>query len=133
MWAKGYFTPALKKRVVFGGVLLACQGLMGWYMVKSGLDHKNFEGPGDVPRVSQYRLASHLSLAMILYSFMLWNSLNILKPATKFITENIPKNKMQALISVRKMAMGTKSLVFLTAISGAFVAGIITVPKSNLL
>jgi len=124
MWAKGYFTPALKKRVVFGGVLLACQGLMGWYMVKSGLDHKNFQGPGDVPRVSQYRLASHLSLAMILYSFMLWNSLNILKPATKFITENIPKNKMQALISVRKMAMGTKSLVFLTAISGAFVAGL---------
>ena len=31
------------------------QGLMGWYMVKSGLDHKNFEGPSDVPRVSQYR------------------------------------------------------------------------------
>jgi len=27
-------------------------------MVKSGLDHKNFEGPSDVPRVSQYRLVS---------------------------------------------------------------------------
>lgn len=34
-------------------------------MVKSGLDHKNFEGPADVPRVSQYRLASHLSAAMV--------------------------------------------------------------------
>ena len=34
-------------------------------MVKSGLDHKNFEGPSDVPRVSQYRLASHLSAAMV--------------------------------------------------------------------
>ncbi len=33
-------------------------------MVKSGLDHKNFEGPSDVPRVSQYRLASHLTAAM---------------------------------------------------------------------
>jgi cytochrome c oxidase assembly protein subunit 15 len=29
MWAKGYFTPALKKRVVVMGVLLATQGLIG--------------------------------------------------------------------------------------------------------
>lgn len=124
MWAKGFFTPALKKRVVFGGVLLACQGLMGWFMVKSGLDHKNFEGPNDVPRVSQYRLASHLSLAMVLYSFMLWNSLSILKPAATLALENMPKNKVQALMSIRKMAMGTKALVFFTAVSGAFVAGL---------
>ncbi len=34
-------------------------------MVKSGLDHANFEGPSDVPRVSQYRLAAHLSAAMV--------------------------------------------------------------------
>ena len=127
MWARGYFTPALKKRVAFGGVLLACQGLMGWYMVKSGLDHDNFLGPNDVPRVSQYRLASHLSLAMVLYSFMLWNSLSILKPTAKTIQESIaklPKDKIQALLSVRKLAMGTKGLVFFTAVSGAFVAGL---------
>jgi len=127
MWAKGYFTPALKKRVAFGGVLLACQGLMGWYMVKSGLDHDNFLGPNDVPRVSQYRLASHLSFAMVLYSFMLWNSLSILKPTAQTIQESIaklPKDKIQALLSVRKLAMGTKGLVFFTAVSGAFVAGL---------
>ena len=29
MWAMGYFTPAIKKRVVIGGVLLGCQGLLG--------------------------------------------------------------------------------------------------------
>jgi len=97
---------------------------MGWFMVKSGLDHKNFEGPNDVPRVSQYRLASHLSLAMVLYSFMLWNSLSILKPAATLALENMPKNKVQALMSIRKMAMGTKALVFFTAVSGAFVAGL---------
>ena len=73
MWAKGYFNSAIKKRVMVAGTLLACQGLLGWYMVKSGLDHKNFEGPNDVPRVSQYRLAAHLSSAVVLYSFMLWN------------------------------------------------------------
>ena len=73
MWAKGYFNSAIKKRVLVAGTLLACQGLLGWYMVKSGLDHKNFEGPNDVPRVSQYRLAAHLSSAVVLYSFMFWN------------------------------------------------------------
>ena len=34
------------------------QGLMGWYMVQSGLV--------DVPHVSHYRLAAHLSLALII-------------------------------------------------------------------
>ena len=45
----------MKKRVVLMGGLLAWQGLLGWYMVKSGLEHENFLGPSDVPRVSQYR------------------------------------------------------------------------------
>ena len=60
-WARGMIPPALKKRVVLMGGLLAWQGLLGWYMVKSGLEHDNFLGPSDVPRVSQYRLAAHLS------------------------------------------------------------------------
>jgi len=124
MWAAGYFTPALKKRVALGGVFLACQGLMGWYMVKSGLDHKNFEGPNDVPRVSQYRLAAHLSAAMVLYSFMLWNSLSILKPPKSIPIEKFSKMDALSLVNFRKLAMGTKGLVFLTAISGAFVAGL---------
>ena len=54
-WARGMIPPALKKRVVLMGGLLAWQGLLGWYMVKSGLEHENFLGPSDVPRVSQYR------------------------------------------------------------------------------
>jgi len=119
MWAKGMFTPALKKRVVFGGVLLLCQGLMGWYMVKSGLDHKNFEKITDpMPRVSQYRLASHLSAAMVLYSFMLWNSMSVLIPPVQ------PKKILPEVMKLRKLAMGSKALVFLTAVSGAFVAGL---------
>merc|ERR1711988_143793 len=99
MWAAGYFTPAIKKRVALGGVFLACQGLMGWYMVKSGLDHKNFEGPNDVPRVSQYRLAAHLSAAMVLYSFMLWNSMSILKPAKKLALEKFSKMDALSLVN----------------------------------
>jgi heme A synthase len=43
-------------------------------MVKSGLDKKNFED-NSVPRVSHYRLAAHLILAMSLYSTMFYMSL----------------------------------------------------------
>merc|ERR1719203_1267701 len=118
------FTPAIKKKVVIGGALLLFQGLLGWYMVKSGLDPKNFEGPNDIPRVSQYRLAAHLSSAMVLYSFMLWNSLSILKPPKKFTVEKLSKNDALSLVNFRRLAMTTKGLVFLTAISGAFVAGL---------
>ena len=124
MWARGYFNAAIKKRVLIGGTLLACQGLLGWYMVKSGLDHANFEGPNDVPRVSQYRLAAHLSSAVALYSFMLWNSLNIIKPAQKIVLDNLVADKAKALQGFRKLAMGTKGLVFATLVSGAFVAGL---------
>ena len=93
-------------------------------MVKSGLDHANFEGPNDVPRVSQYRLAAHLSSAVALYSFMLWNSLSILKPAQKIVLDNLVADKAKALQGFRKLAMGTKGLVFATLVSGAFVAGL---------
>ena len=123
MWAKGMFSPALKKRVVAGGALLLFQGLLGWYMVKSGLDPKNFEGPNDIPRVSQYRLAAHLSSAMVLYSFLLWNSLSILIPPIQS-PKNIASKALPALAQFRKLAMGAKGLVFFTAVSGAFVAGL---------
>ena len=60
-------------------IYLLLQGLLGWYMVNSGLTPK--PGPNDVPRVSQYRLCAHLSSAMILYSLFLWQGLtHVLHP-----------------------------------------------------
>ena len=87
-------------------------------MVKSGLDHNNFLGPCDVPRVSQYRLAAHLSSAVVLYSFLFWNAKEILRPAFKF-TQVTP-----ALLSFRKLVISSKALAFITLVSGAFVAGL---------
>ena len=83
-------------------------------MVKSGLDPKNFEGPNDIPRVSQYRLAAHLSSAMVLYSFCLWNSLSILLPPIQS-AKNVAVGALPALARFRKLAMGAKGLVFITA------------------
>lgn len=52
LWISGRLSPLMKKRVAACGVLIAAQGLMGWYMVKSGLQDR-FHGESDVPRVSE--------------------------------------------------------------------------------
>nr|CAG4649270.1 EOG090X04TT [Scapholeberis mucronata]SVE93568.1 EOG090X04TT [Scapholeberis mucronata] len=115
-WRKGYFNSALKKRVLLFGTLIGFQGLLGWYMVKSGLEDR-FKGESDVPRVSQYRLASHLGSAFVLYSLFLWTSLHHLIPPKAF-------EASRATINFRRLVHLSKGLVFLTALSGAFVAGL---------
>lgn len=117
-WARGLFKPGMKKRIIGFGTLIALQGLMGWYMVRSGLEDR-FHGESDVPRVSQYRLAAHLSLAFILYTLLLWSALDHLLPAQKLagaVTSSARK--------FRWLTHTCKGMVFLTAVSGAFVAGL---------
>lgn len=57
----------IKLSMIF--LLGGAQGLMGWYMVKSGLN--------DVPRVSPYRLTAHLMLAVLIFGSMLWLLLDL--------------------------------------------------------
>lgn len=116
-WTKGYFAKGMKPRVLIFGTLIGLQGLMGWYMVKSGLEDR-FHGENDVPRVSQYRLAAHLSFAFVLYTLFLWSSFDHLIPAQKLKEVTLQAAKF------RKFAHVTKGMVFLTALSGAFVAGL---------
>ncbi len=107
--------------------LFAAQGLMGWYMVKSGLDEQLLETPGAVPRVSQYRLAAHLGLAFILYVAMFSTGLATIKDY-KFATSGLWNGQtlkdfqkvLQSPLS-RKLLMQSRILfgmVFLTAMSG---------------
>ncbi|XP_015233118.1 PREDICTED: cytochrome c oxidase assembly protein COX15 homolog [Cyprinodon variegatus] len=114
-WKKGYFTRSLKGKVLGLCGFVFFQGLLGWYMVKSGLEEK--PDSHDVPRVSQYRLCAHLGSALVLYSASLWTGLTLLLPAHKMADT---KNLQQ----LRRFAKGTGGLVFLTALSGAFVAGL---------
>lgn len=117
-WYRGYLKAGMKGRVVALGALIGIQGLMGWYMVKSGLEDR-FHKPDDVPRVSQYRLAAHLSLAFLLYTGFLWSALDHLLPA-----QTLPAHgefraiASKAALRFRKMAHTTKGLIFLTAVSG---------------
>jgi len=116
-WQKGWFNKAMKIRVLGMGALIGFQGLLGWYMVKSGLEDR-FKEPSDIPRVSQYRLASHLGSAFVLYSLFLWNALEFTIPA-----QAIKQASLETL-KFRKLAHFTKGWVFLTALSGALVAGL---------
>lgn len=112
---KGWISKAMKPRLVIYAGLLAFQGGLGWYMVKSGLEEKS--DPHAIPRVSQYRLAGHLGSAMLLYSLFLWQGLSHL------LTPNQLANTVK-LGSLRKYAHAAMALIFLTSLSGAFVAGL---------
>jgi len=83
-------------------VLGGLQGALGWYMVKSGLV--------DQPSVSQYRLAAHLGLAVVIYGAMLYTAL-CLRSAS---TPDTPMSRGARSLSL---------LIFITMIWGAFVAG----------
>ena len=47
--------------------LIFFQGIIGWYMVKSGLSERT--------DISHYRLALHLTLAFVIFVLLLWNYL----------------------------------------------------------
>ena len=115
-WYKGWFVKGMRRRVPLFGGLVLMQGLIGWWMVKSGLTEENAAKYSD-PQVSHYRLATHLSGAFILYSLFVWSALSHLLPP-----ESLPATSN--LIRVKRLAHTSKALIFLTAISGAFVAGL---------
>jgi len=65
--ARGFVRPGMMPRLALLFALGGCQGLLGWYMVQSGLV--------DRPSVSQYRLTAHLGLAVALYAAIVWQVL----------------------------------------------------------
>ena len=95
--------PLVPKLVVIFA-LGALQGLLGWYMVVSGLV--------DRPDVSPYRLVAHLGLAVLLYGFILWTALGLLFP---------PAGAPDGL---RRSALALTALIFVVLLSGGFVAGL---------
>lgn len=100
-------------RAKFLGVLGlgALQGVVGWWMVMSGLI--------DNPAVSHYRLAIHLALAVILFAVMFWMALTLLRRDAALIMKPITTTPC-----LRRH--GRAALIFLavTMIWGAFVAGL---------
>ncbi len=108
--------------------LIGFQGMLGWWMVKSGLKDDLF-APGSHPRVSQYRLTAHLGSAFLCYTAMIWNGLSILRDA-KLLSypargyEKLLRLSSPNLSVFRKSVAGLALLVFTTAMSGGLVAGL---------
>ena len=105
---KGKVKKSLKPKLALMLVLGGLQGLMGWYMVKSGLV--------DNPHVSQYRLTAHLMLAFLVYGFILWTALGLRYP------EKCQQNASFPLL--RTLTLALTAWIVLTIASGGFVAGL---------
>ena len=69
-------------------------------MVTSGLVNE--------PSVSQYRLATHLSMALLIFALLIWTGLNLRDGKSALPTGHVA---------------GTLALIVLTIVAGAFVAG----------
>jgi cytochrome c oxidase assembly protein subunit 15 len=98
---KRWIDRRLALRLGFLFLLGALQGLVGWYMVKSGLS--------DAPRVSHYRLTLHLGLGLLSFAITVWLAIE------------------QSFGAIAKGRASTRALcgfVFLTALSGGLVAGL---------
>ncbi|KAI9672966.1 MAG: Cytochrome c oxidase assembly protein cox15 [Caeruleum heppii] len=110
------------------GGLIGFQGVLGWWMVKSGLKDDLFT-PGSHPRVSQYRLVAHLGTAFLCYTAMLWNGLSILRENRLLADIPTAVKKLDLLRSpslkmFRRSVGALAGLVFITAMSGGLVAGL---------
>ena len=102
---RGYIKAAEWPKYLLMFILGGMQGVLGWYMVKSGLV--------DVPHVSQYRLTAHLVAAFLIYAYMLWVALSLLYPSTG-----------KSHHRWYRKALALTVLTATTIVSGGFVAGL---------
>lgn len=106
---RGYFNGPLVRRVLVLFALGGLQGLMGWYMVSSGLV--------DRPDVSHYRLAAHLLLAMTIFGTCVWFANDLLARPSPSIDARSRRFMLRALI-------GLGALLVVQIFWGALVAGL---------
>ena len=94
-------------------VLGGLQGLMGWYMVMSGLV--------DDVRVSQYRLTAHLGLAFIIFAALFWVATGLLSARA---AENNDQADNHVPNNLHRFSVALTFLIFIMVLSGGLVAGI---------
>ncbi len=104
---RGRVRGSLAKKLTVALFLGGLQGFIGWYMVKSGLV--------DRPRVSHYRLATHLGLAMFLMSFLYWIARDIRYPLRRVLGDEK---------TLYRVTVGFLALVCLQIFYGALTAGL---------
>jgi len=100
-----WLTPHLVGLFILGGL----QGAMGWYMVASGFAERT--------DVSQYRLAAHLTIAVVIYAYLLILAWRLRDPEPEASQDS-------SASSLRGGLTALTALAGVTLLSGAFVAGI---------
>lgn len=104
--ARGWLDRPLARALALIFALGGLQGVLGWVMVKSGLVSD--------PDVSQYRLVAHFGLALVIYGAIVVVALDLLPRA------RAAPASPRGLV---RLSYGVCALVFVTALSGGFVAG----------
>lgn len=104
---RGYFKGNFAFRLFFIFLLGGFQAFLGWWMVKSGLV--------DIPRVSHYRLAAHLSTALLLLCLIYWTILDIKYPRLTHLKDKFKSGKILFKVGF--------VILCIQIIYGAFVAG----------
>jgi heme a synthase len=104
LW-RGYIARRELPKYALMFVLGGLQGVLGWYMVMSGLI--------DNPRVSQYRLTAHLVAAFAIYTYIFWVAMSLVTPRGPSVPH--PLFGRTLLLT---------ALIGLTIVSGGFVAGL---------
>lgn len=107
---RGLIPAGYGRRLLFILVLGGLQGAMGWYMVKSGLV--------DLVDVSQYRLAAHLGLAIVILGFLVWTALDLAPEVGQTVSLRTVSGCQ------RRLAYALLALVFVQIVAGALVAGL---------
>jgi cytochrome c oxidase assembly protein subunit 15 len=104
MW-RGALSADLKRRLwlIFG--LGALQGAVGWWMVASGLSGR--------VEVSQYRLATHLVLALLIFASIVWTLTRLVERPSLGVSARL---KITSVVLV--------GLTFVQLYFGALVAGL---------
>ncbi|TNC51209.1 heme A synthase [Rubellimicrobium rubrum] len=105
-------TAGWTQRLLMVGVLIGLQGVVGWWMVHSGLQD-------GMTSVASYRLATHLGLAFAILGLITWFALLLGRRDTELLTA-----RRQTERRLFAGATGLMHLSFLQIILGALVAGI---------
>lgn len=111
-WAARRIPPGWAGRLLGLGALGAAQGVIGWWMVASGLD-------GRVVDVASYRLATHLGIAFVILGLIAWYVFLLGRDETDLI-------QARRLREARllRASTGLMHFAFLQILLGALVAGI---------
>ena len=120
VWFLGFFYLLITKKIPDGskqkffliGVLIGFQGLVGWWMVYSGL-------MAEMTDVASYRLATHLGLAFCIVGLILWFILSLGRTSEALMLGR--RNRDKKLYVYMNLFLTT---LFFQIILGAFVAGI---------